>query len=212
MISVLTVGLTGSIATGKSFVTEYLRELGADVIDADLAARKVVEKGTPGLAAVVDEFGDSVLFPDGTLDRKSLAAIVFADEEKRLKLNLIIHPLVIELQDEWLRSVKERDPDAIAVVDAALMIESGGYKRFDKLIVVYCEPAIQLARLMARDSLSESEAERRIDAQMPQDEKRKFANYVIDTSNGFEDTKRQTREIFASLREAQENGKAGDDT
>lgn len=92
------------------------------------------------------------------------------------------------------------------------MIESGGYKRFDKLIVVVSEPAVQLARLMARDNLSESEAKRRIDAQMPQDEKRKFANYVIDTSNGFEDTKRQTREIFASLTEDLRNGKAGQQT
>lgn len=212
MTLVLTVGLTGSIATGKSFVTEYLRELGADVIDADLAARRVVEKGTPGLAAVVEEFGKKVLASDGTLDRKRLGAIVFADEKKRLRLNSIIHPLVIELQDDWLRSVEKRDPDAIAVIDAALMIESGSYKRLEKLIVVYCEPAIQLARLMARDNLTESEAKCRIDAQMPQDEKRKFANYVIDTSNGFEDTKRQTREIFASLREVQENGKVGPDT
>lgn len=212
MILVLTVGLTGSIATGKSFVTEYLRELGADVIDADLAARRVVEKGTPGLAAVVEEFGKEILASDGTLDRKKLGAIVFADEGKRLRLNSIIHPLVIELQDDWLRSVERRDPDAIAVIDAALMIESGSYKRLEKLIVVYCEPAIQLARLMARDNLTESEAKCRIEAQMPQDEKRKFANYVIDTSNGFEDTKRQTREIVASLREVQENGKVGPDT
>lgn len=205
----LAVGLTGSIATGKSFVTGYLRELGAEVIDADQAARMVVEKGTPGLEAVVREFGTEVLAPDGTLDRKKLGSIVFADEAKRLKLNSIIHPLVIEMQDEWLASVEERNRDAIAVVDAALMIESGGYKRFDKLIVVVAEPAVQLARLMARDNLSENEARRRIDAQMPQDEKRKFADHVIDTSNGYEDTKRQTREVFASLTELLRHGKAG---
>lgn len=205
----LAVGLTGSIATGKSFVTRYLRELGAEVIDADQAARMVVEKGTPGLEAVVREFGTEVLAPDGTLDRKKLGSIVFADEAKRLKLNSIIHPLVIEMQDEWLASVEERSRDAIAVVDAALMIESGGYKRFDKLIVVVAEPAVQLARLMARDNLSENEARRRIDAQMPQDEKRKFADHVIDTSNGYEDTKRQTREVFASLTELLRHGKAG---
>lgn len=208
----LTVGLTGSIATGKSFVTGYLHELGAEVIDADQASRMVVEKGTAGLAAVVREFGAEVLASDGTLDRKKLGSIVFADEERRLKLNAIIHPLVIKMQDEWLASIEERDPDAIAVVDAALMIESGGYRRFDKLIVVYCDPAVQLARLTARDNLSEKEAKRRIDAQMPQDEKRKFANYVVDTSNGFEDTRRQTREIFASLREDLRNGKAGQQT
>ncbi|MCE7961728.1 MAG: dephospho-CoA kinase [Acidobacteria bacterium ACB1] len=205
----MAVGLTGSIATGKSFVTRYLRELGAEVIDADQAARMVVEKGTPGLEAVVREFGTEVLAPDGTLDRKKLGSIVFADEAKRLKLNSIIHPLVIEMQDEWLASVEERNRDAIAVVDAALMIESGGYKRFDKLIVVVAEPAVQLARLMARDNLSENEARRRIDAQMPQDEKRKFADHVIDTSNGYEDTKRQTREVFASLTELLRHGKAG---
>jgi len=209
---VLTVGLTGSIATGKSFVTEYLRELGAEVIDADQAARKVVEKGTPGLAAIELEFGAEVLAPDGTLDRKKLGSIVFADEAKRAKLNSIVHPLVIGLQDEWLASVEKRNRHAIAVVDAALMIESGGYKRFDKLIVVISEPAVQLARLMARDNLDENEATRRIDAQMPQEEKRKFANYVIDTSNGFEDTKRQARAVFASLTEDQRNDKAGQQT
>ncbi|KXJ99103.1 MAG: dephospho-CoA kinase [Acidobacteria bacterium OLB17] len=206
------VGLTGSIATGKSFVTECLRELGADVIDADQAARKVVEKGTPGLAAIVEEFGEDVLTSAGELDRKKLGAIVFADEARRKRLNAIVHPLVIELQDEWLKGVRERNENAIAVVDAALMIESGGYERFDKLIVVYCEPAIQLARLMARDNLSETEARRRIDAQMPQDEKRKFADHVIDTSKGYEDTRRQAEEIYALLAEAAGNDEAGMDT
>lgn len=167
----LVIGLTGSIAVGKSFVCDCFRELGCHVLDADLTAREVVAKGTDGLAEIVHEFGDDILTGDGELDRKKMAAIVFADESKRLLLNSIVHPRVIGSQNEWLQDQKARDPAGIAIVDAALMIESGGYRRFDKLIVVWCRPDIQLKRLMLRDNLSETEARRRIDSQMPQEEK-----------------------------------------
>ena len=150
----LKVGLTGSIAVGKSSVCEVFRELGCAVLDADRVARDVVEPGTLGLKRVVEQFGESVLQPDGRLDRPKLGLIVFADEEKRLLLNSIIHPLVFESQNAWLKDVELNDPNGIAIVDAALMIESGGYKRFDKLIVVWCEPELQLQRLMARDGIS----------------------------------------------------------
>ena len=196
----LKIGLTGSIAVGKSFVCGCLRELGCHVLDADLTAREVVAIGTPGLAAVVNEFGESVLTDDGELDRKKLGSIVFADKEKRELLNSIVHPLVIESQDKWIRDVEALDPDGIAVIDAALMIESGGYKRFNKLIVVWCGSAIQLERLMARDGLSETDAKTRIAAQMPQDEKKRFADYLIDTSDGFEMAQAQTSEIVRQLR------------
>jgi dephospho-CoA kinase len=114
-------------------------------------------------------------------------------------LNSIVHPLVFEAQDRWLRDREAEHPDGIAIVDAALMIESDGYKRFTKLIVVWCEPAIQLKRLIARDAISEAEALRRIDAQMPQAEKKKYADFLIDTSKGHEDTRRQATEIFERL-------------
>ena len=195
----LSVGLTGSIAVGKSFVLEIFRELGCHVLDADKTAREVVEPGTKGLSEIVENFGDEILSPDGSLDRKKLGSIVFADESKRQLLHSIVHPLVIEAQNEWIERCERDDPDGIAIVDAALMIESGGYKRFDKLIVVWCRPEIQLDRLMIRDGLSADEASRRVAAQMPQEEKKFYADYLIDTSNGFEDTRNQTTEIFSQL-------------
>ncbi|MBV9215554.1 MAG: dephospho-CoA kinase [Acidobacteria bacterium] len=196
----LKVGLTGSIAVGKSFVCSVMRELGLHVLDADQAAREVVAKGSPGLVRVVEAFGVGIVDGHGELDRKKMAAIVFADEQKRLLLNSIIHPLVIEKQNEWIGSIAQEDPGGIAVVDAALMIESGGYKRFDKLIVVWCEPEIQLERLMRRENLSRSDAAKRIGAQMPQDEKKRFANYLIDTSGSIEESRKRTERVVEKLR------------
>ena len=202
----LRVGLTGSIAVGKSFVTSVLAELGCRVLDADATAREVVAAGSEGLAAVVEAFGSEILQPDGTLDRARLGALVFGDENKRLLLNSILHPFIIAAQDEQLRKWEAEDALGIAVVDAALMIESGGYKRFDKLIVVHCRPEIQLERLMARNSISREDAIRRIDSQMPQAEKMRHADFLIDTSEGFEDTRRRTREVYAQLRELSGTG------
>ena len=199
----LKVGLTGSIAVGKSFVCASFRELGCHVLDADKTAREVVEPGTEGLKQVVEQFGNDVLSTDGALDRKKLGAIVFKSDEKRQRLNSIIHPLVIEKQNDWIANLERTDPAGIAIVDAALMIESGGYKRFDKLIVVWCKPDIQLSRLMGRDGLSRANAEDRIAAQMAQDEKKSYADILIDTSNGFKDTQRQVLEIFTSLKASQ---------
>jgi dephospho-CoA kinase len=197
----LKVGLTGSIAVGKSFVCDVLREAGCRVLDADRTARDVVGPGTEGLAAVVRNFGTGILSAGGELDRKKLGEIIFADEAKRELLNSIVHPLVRAEQERWIDACEAADPNGIAVIDAALMIESGGYERFDKLIVVWCEPEIQLKRLMLRDNLSEIDARKRIAAQLPQDEKKRFADLAIDTSQGFEDTRRQTIEAVRTLRE-----------
>ncbi len=195
----LKVGLTGSIAVGKSFVLECFRELGCHVLDADKTAREVVEKGSEGLAEIAEKFGNDILAKDGSLDRKRMAAIVFADGEKRELLNSIVHPRVFAAQNEWLANIERIDPNAIAIVDAALMIESGGYRRFDKLIVVWCESAIQLQRLMLRDSLDRKTAEQRVAAQLSQDEKKNFADFLIDTSAGFDDAKRQVKEVYNEL-------------
>ncbi|HKP36473.1 MAG TPA: dephospho-CoA kinase [Pyrinomonadaceae bacterium] len=195
----LKVGLTGSIAVGKSFVLSVLKELGARTVDADEVAREVVAPATPGLRAVVDAFGDSVLKPDGSLDRPKLGAVVFGDEAKRLQLNSILHPFIIERQDEILRKWEQETPPSVAVVDAALMIESGGYQRFDKLIVVHCRPEVQLQRLMSREHLDHENAARRINSQMPQEEKKKYADFLIDTSDGFESARRQTEEVWRQL-------------
>ena len=195
----LKVGLTGSIAVGKSYVCEVLRELGAFVLDADQTAREVVEPNSKGWQLIVDNFGETVLQSDKQIDRVKLGAIVFADEAKRQLLNSIVHPLVHEAQSVWLADCEKGNPNVIAVIDAALMIESGGYKRFDKLIVVWCQPEIQLERLMLRNNLSEEEALKRINSQMLQEEKKRFADYLIDTSKGFEASKQQAIEIYRQL-------------
>ena len=192
----LKVGLTGSIAVGKSFVCEVFRGLGCFVLDADRTAREVVRPGTPGLEKIIAAFGRGILDETGDINRAKLGAIVFADEEKRLLLNSIVHPLVLESQDRWMSARESEAPESTAIVDAALMIESGGYTRFDKLIVAWCEPAIQLQRFMLRDNLDQPDAVNRIAAQMTQDEKKRYADYLIDTSNGFEDTCRQTISVF----------------
>lgn len=195
----LKVGLTGSIAVGKSFILGVFRELGCLTLDADITAREVVERGTTGLREIVDRFGNDVIAADGSLDRAKLGAIVFNDASKREILNSIVHPRVIESQDEWLTEKKNENPGGIAVVDAALMIESGGYQRFDKLIVAWCWPDILLYRLMSRNGLSEEAARKRIETQMPQEQKKQYADFLIDTSKEYEDTRRQTVEIFHEL-------------
>lgn len=195
----LRVGLTGSIGVGKSFVTSVFEELGCHVLDADVTAREVVMPGTPGLKAITEEFGEEVLNADGTLNRKQLGALVFADESRRQRLNFLLHPFIIARQDEIMREWEAEDPNGIGIIDAALMIESGGYKRFDKLIVVHCRPEVQLERLMLRDNLSRDEALRRINSQMSQEEKQKFADYLIDTSDGFESTRTQIISVHQKL-------------
>ena len=195
----LRVGLTGSIAVGKSFVASIFVELGCHVVDADHTAREVVRPRSPGLQAVINAFGPEILNPDGTLNRQALGALVFADEKKRQQLNYLLHPFIIARQDEILREWEKEDPNGIGIVEAALMIESGGYKRFDKLIVVHCRPEVQLERLLLRSGLSRDAAQRRIDSQMSQEEKKKFADFLIDTSDGFELTRNRTIEVYKKL-------------
>ena len=202
----LRVGLTGSIAVGKSFVADTLAQLGCRVLDADSTAREVVAQGTEGLRRVAEAFGAQVLQADGSLDRARLAEIVFADEERRKLLNSILHPLIIAAQDEWLREREREDPSGVAVIDAALMIETGSYRRFDKLIVVHCDPGVQLERLMRRNNLTREEAERRVAAQMPQGEKMRHADFLIDTSGSREETRRRVEAIYEKLKELAEQG------
>jgi dephospho-CoA kinase len=195
----LKVGLTGGIAVGKSTVMGVLAELGAVCFDADRIAREVVEPGRPALATIVAEFGREVLGPDGSLDRAALGRVVFADAERRRRLEAILHPTIIAEQDRLVAEALARDPEAIVVVDAALMIESGGYKRFDLLVVVHCDPETQLARLMRRNALSRDEALARVAAQMPQAEKLAYADLAIDTSGTLDETRRRTEAVWAEL-------------
>jgi dephospho-CoA kinase len=197
--SFLLVGLTGGIATGKSTVSEMFRRLGAVVIDADVLAREAVAPGEPALAQIVTEFGADVLLPDGTLDRKKLGAIVFADPARRKRLEAITHPAI---RDRFLARLAELEAegfDGIVLWDAPVMIESGGYRAMDKLVVVATDEATQAARLRARDAVEAAEAERKIRSQMPVSEKAKLADYVIDNAGDRATTEARVREVHAAL-------------
>lgn len=196
----LKVGLTGSIAVGKSHVAAKFAELGCHVLDADVTAREVVAIGSVGLKKLVENFGEEILKEDGSLDRTKLGALVFDDGEKRKLLNSILHPLIIATYDEQLNKWESEDPLGIGIIDAALMIESGSYKKFDKIIVVHCNPEIQLARLMKRNGLTEVEALQRIESQMPQEEKKSYADFLIDTSGSYEETHEQVVEVYEKLK------------
>lgn len=195
----LTVGLTGSIAVGKSYVAALLKELGCFVLDADQTAREVVAPHTLGWQQIIENFGREILNSDETINRAKLATIVFSDEPQRQLLNQIVHPLVIAAQNEWIAVLAAQDSKAIAVIEAALMIESGGYRRFDKVIVVWCDAETQLQRLITRNSLDKDVAAQRIAAQMPREEKKKYADFLIDTSGGFAETQKHVETVYQNL-------------
>jgi dephospho-CoA kinase len=192
------IALTGGIATGKSHVRAQFDALGVPAIDADVLARRAVEPGTPGLAAVRARFGDGVIDAAGTLDRRKLADVIFGDTAARRDLEQIVHPVVRTAIDAWFASLDaNRYPFAIA--DIPLLYETGRERDFEAVIVVACEPETQFLRLMTRDRLDEREAALRIGAQMPIADKVRWADYVIRTDGTFEDTNRQVRMIAASL-------------
>jgi len=194
----LLVGLTGGLATGKSTVSDVLRGLGCVVLDADVLAREVVEPGQPALATIAREFGADVLRPDGTLDRKRLGAIVFADPERRRRLEAITHPAIRDRYLARLAELQAQGFDGVVVWDAPVMIESGGYTSVDRLVVVVTDDATQRARALARDG-DRADLERRIASQMPLADKAKLADYVIDTSGDRAATEARTREVHAAL-------------
>jgi len=196
---VLTVGLTGGIGSGKSEVSRRLRHLGAVVIDADAVAREVVEPGTPGLDAVVAEFGDGVLRPDGSLDREGLGRIVFGDPQKLAKLNAIVHPLVGARIAEQMADVERDSPNGIVVYDVPLLVEndlSGGY---DVVVVVATSPATQLRRLVDLRGMTTEDAQARIAAQAPLEAKLAVADVVIDNDGPLEDLDARVRQVWADL-------------
>jgi dephospho-CoA kinase len=192
------VALTGGIATGKSYCAARLASKGVPVIDADQLAREVVRPGTPGLAAITKRFGTGVLRPDGALDRARLAATIFSDDAGRRDLERIVHPAVYEAIQGWLRRA-EIAGAALAVADIPLLYETGHDRDFDRVIVAACTPEAQLARLIARNGLSDDEARQRIAAQMPIQEKVRRADHVIRTDGTFEDTDRQVDNVLHSL-------------
>jgi dephospho-CoA kinase len=194
----LLVGLTGGLATGKSTVSEILRRLGCVVIDADLLAREIVEPGQPALAAIAREFGPDVLRPDGTLDRKRLGAIVFADPARRRRVEAITHPAIRDRFQARLAELEAQGFEGLVIWDAPVMIESGGHKAMDRLVVVVTDAATQRARALGRDG-DPADAERKIASQMPLADKAALADHVIDNSGDRAATEARTREVHAAL-------------
>ena len=194
----LRVGLTGGLASGKSFVGRALADLGCHLIEADQLGHEVLMPDAEAYEAVVREFGPGVLAPDGTVDRSRLAAEVFDRPDRLATLNSLVHPPVIRREAEILKELEARDPGGIAVMAAAILIETGSYRRFDKIILAVASPEQQIERAIAR-GLSREKALARIERQMPLEEKRKYADYVIDTSGQKEDTLRQVREVYRAL-------------
>jgi len=196
----ITIGLTGGIASGKSLVAQILKRQGCTVIDTDVIAREVVAPGTEGLQAVVTEFGPQVLTEEGVINRGRLASIIFADAGRRAILNSILHPLIMRTVREQSAAIESGDPDAMVVVDVPLLIECGMQNDFDAVIVVWTPREQQISRLMARDSLGEEAARQRIASQMPLDQKRARATFVIENDAAREKTEAQVQEILLRLR------------
>jgi dephospho-CoA kinase len=192
------IGLTGGIATGKSHVVARLREAGVPVVDADVLARQAVLPGTPGFSAVVTRFGPEVVGADGTLDRRRLGSIVFAETRARRDLEAIIHPSVRAAIVSFFTALPAETPFAVA--DIPLLYETGRERDFEGVIVVACDRETQIARVMTRDRLSREEAERRVAAQLPIDEKRRRADYLIDSSGTHADTDHQVAALITRLR------------
>lgn len=190
------IGLTGGIASGKSLVSGYLRELGAQIVDADEIARQVVQPGKPALREIVAEFGESVLNTDGTLNRKKLGLLVFSDPEKLDRLNLITHPYILAEIRRVLERFRASSTCRVIVLDVPLLFEVGLELLVDEVWVVAVDYPTQLKRLIKRDNLTEDEARRRIVSQMPLGEKIKRAQYVIDNRFSLEETKQQVKKLW----------------
>jgi len=190
------IGLTGGIATGKSTVSAMLAELGAAVVDADQVAREVVLPGEPALRQVAETFGQAVLNEDGTLNRKKLGEIVFADEMKRKALEAILHPAIRQVMNDRIDRLERENPGRLVVADIPLLYETGLDARYPEVLVVYVPPDVQLERLMKRDGLTEAKARERLNAQLPIDEKKKRADWVIDNSGTLEETRRQVLDFW----------------
>jgi dephospho-CoA kinase len=196
----LRVGLTGGLASGKTFVSEELERLGCFVVHADALGHAVLMPGGEAYDATVREFGAGILNPDATINRRLLAAAVFGRPERLERLNSFVHPPVRARGERALAEFFGRQPDGIAVVEAAILVETGSWRNYDKLIVVVCTPEQQIERAMKRDGLSRDEAMARLARQMPLSEKVRYANYVIDTSGEKEHAIEQTRRVYRELR------------
>ena len=196
----LIVGLTGGVASGKTAVSRVLKEEGAYIIDADQIARELVQPHTPAWSELIKAFGQEILKEDGSIQRKKLAEIVFVDPKKRELLNQILHPRIKEEMDRRTKEIGEKDPQAIVVIDAPLLVELGDQREMDKLIVVTATQTQQIERLKDRDRTKTEEALRIVFSQMPLEEKLRFADYVIRNEGSMEETKKRAKEVYQELK------------
>ncbi len=196
----LKVGLTGGMACGKSFVASTLAALGCDIVEADEVARAAMQPGGDAYEAVVTAFGKEILDARGLIDRPRLAALVFGAPARLATLNAIVHPVVRERALREFDDIGGRDPHAVVVYVAAILIENGAWREMDKIIVVSCDPARQIERAMQRPGAAEADVLARIQSQMPLEAKRNYADYLIDTGGTKEETLRQTKVVYEDLR------------
>ncbi len=201
-----TFGLTGGVASGKSTVARFFQDLGAHIIDADGIGHQLIEPGQAAYQEILERFGEAILGPTDVIDRQKLGAKVFRDAQQLLHLNAILHPRIIARVDELARDYHARDPHAVVIVDAALIFESGIGGTLQKVMVAWCRPEQQVERLMAKLGVSREEAERRIRAQMPVEEKCRRADYLIDCSGSKEETRRQAEELYPELQRLARQG------
>jgi len=202
----LRVGLTGGIASGKSTVAEIFRERDIPVLEADPLGHELLEPGQDAYDEVVREFGKEILDANGKVNRSKLGGIVFADAQKRARLNQILHPRILDVVRKWFAALDGPDGPELGVVEAALIIEAGYHKELDKVIVCWCRPEQQLERLEER-GLSAEAAQQRIAAQMPMDEKRRLASEQIDCSGSIEETQRQVAAVLGRLQQSPASGR-----
>lgn len=202
-VHLLKVGLTGGIASGKSVVSEMFAALGVHVIQADTIAHRLMQPGQAVYQEVVRRFGNGILNPDGTVSRPKLAEAAFGPSPRVEELNRIVHPAVVEEQERWMNEIGQKDPHAIAMVEAALILEAHAADRFDCLVVVTCRPEQRAERWAQRMHVdlesARREVARRMAAQMTDEEKSKAADYIIDNSGSLDETQRKVRDVFARL-------------
>lgn len=195
----LRLGLTGGIATGKSTVAAMFVALGAHLVDTDQLARQAVAPGSPGLKTLVQAFGPGILDQEGGLDRRGLRALAFGDPQVLQRLNAIVHPLVGQLVAQELARLEALDPQGVALVDVPLLFETGWQERFAPVILVYAPAAVQVERLMARDGVDRQAAQQALAAQLPIEEKRRLAQFVVDNSGGLDETRTQVGAVWTQV-------------
>lgn len=195
----LIVSLTGGIATGKSVVAQVLKDLGCYIYEADLVAHRLMEPKEPAWEKIIDSFGRSILNADKTINRAKLGAIVFSNKKNRHHINLILHPLILKHREEEVKKVNAVGHFNIFVSEAALTVEAGYDQLFDKIVVTHCQNKIQMARLMERDQIDRKDAQKRIESQMPSEQKLEYADYSIDTSGTIPETIEQSEQVFRFL-------------